>query len=100
MRIKSRQFKKVAGCDLDFNIREYMMAVGIIKSGGLNSMNEQTAKSWYKIMNINRDSKLEKYITEVIQNRPSPRNFANSSFDGENQFHDKITRMPRQKMRT
>ena len=69
LRVKSKEMNTVEGCDLNFNIREYIMAVGIIKSGGLNMMNEETAAKWYKIMNIDRDTKLERQIAEILRER-------------------------------
>jgi len=45
-------------------------------------------------MNIDRDSKLEKHIAEIVRNRRL--NSTKSSFEGENSFHEKITKMKRQ----
>ena len=59
------------------------MGVGTVPRGDYRGLDERVAlERFYKIMNIDLDSKQEQHIAQTIENRGK----ANSSFDGENHF--------------
>jgi len=49
-----------------------MIGIGKITRGSLKMLSNETARETYRIMNIDRDSKLEKQIQVNMQNRGVP----------------------------
>jgi len=76
----------VHGCDLEYAIREILMNVGVVPTAYNRGLDEKVAiDKFYKIMNIDLNSKSEVRIAKMIEDRGK----ANSSFEGENHFNFK-----------
>ena len=87
-RVKTKAEKKCQGCDLDFQIRNKLIGIGKITRGSLKMLNNESAYETYRIMNIDRNSKIEKQIQENIQNRGVAG--VDSAFNGDNHFRNII----------
>ena len=85
-RVKSKAEKKCQGCDLDYQVRNKMIGIGKITRGSLKMLSNETARETYRILNIDRNSKLERQIDENISNRGVPG--IDSAFDGDNHFRN------------
>ena len=60
------------------------MQVGKVTRGGLKNMSEATADKYHKNIDINMESKLNKRIAEVNQDRGK----TVSAFEGDNHSHN------------
>jgi len=60
------------------------MQVGKVTRGDLKNMSVVTAEKYHKNLDINMESKLNKRISEVIQDRGK----TVSAFEGDNHFHN------------
>ena len=59
-RVKSKAEKKCQGCDIDYYVRNKMIGIGKITRGILKMLSNETARETYRILNIDRNSKLER----------------------------------------
>ena len=67
------------------------MQVGKVTRGDLKNMSEVTADKYHKNLDINMESKLNKRISEVIQDRGK----TVSAFEGDNHFHNIRDKRPK-----
>ena len=88
-RKNAKEAANVHGCDLEYAIRDILMGVGQVPRGDYRGLDEQIAiERFYKIMNINLNSKSEQRIASQIENRGK----ANASFEGDNHFKFRKTK--------
>ena len=69
------------------------MQVGKVTRGALKNMSEATADKYHKNLDINMESKVNKRISEVIQDRGKTVN----AFEGDNHFHNIREQRPARK---
>ena len=73
---------------MDYTLREQVMGIGKITRGALKHQRLEKAKHDLRVLNIDRSSKREKAIAKTIENRGK----THSAFDGDNHYHNSITK--------
>ena len=71
-RTKAKELQLVAGCDMEYVIREQIQKVGIIPRGGIKHMSPERAEEPFRKLNIDQDSRKAQIIAHESKNRMPP----------------------------